>query len=198
MSQLMTRSWQRHCKSVEPSCGLPRGGLLDQRGPPGLRTMPHLRPMKPSLTRAYMNLRPVVRAEWCWTRFDVPVSLVPRHGRAAAQFASAGPQAQQDRRRTRHDNLHRRAQAQAAAKPETRPGHGCASSSQAARSAPPPLPLDCGWERRRGAVLRQAEGGLLALLRRAHAAGVAEAGSKSPGTSDGASLPGRPTQMILP
>jgi hypothetical protein len=55
MSQLMASSWQRHCQSVEPSCGLPRGGLLDQRGPPGLRTMTHLRPMKPSLTRAYMN-----------------------------------------------------------------------------------------------------------------------------------------------
>ena len=33
---------------------------LDQRGTQGLRTMTHLRPMKPSLTRAYMNSGPVV------------------------------------------------------------------------------------------------------------------------------------------
>ena len=84
-------------------------------------------------------------------------------------------------------------------KPEARTGHGCcASPPQAVRSSPPPLPLDCVWERRRGAVLRQAKSGHLALLRRAHPASVAEAGSKSPSAPNGAALPGRPTQMILP
>src|SRR3954447_2189226 len=108
---------------------------------------------------------------------------------AATEPAEMRAHAQPDRRRTRHDDLHRRAQAQAAAKPETSPGHGCALSPQAVRPSPAALPLDCGWERRMGAFLRQAEGGHLALLRRAHPAGVAEAENSGPSTSDGATLP---------
>src|SRR3954470_16922415 len=74
--------------------------------------------------------------------------------------------------------------AQAVAKPETRTAHRRASSGQAFRSSSPSLSLGCVGERRRGAVLRQAESRHVALLFRAHAASVAEAQNRDPNNPD--------------
>src|SRR4051812_36188606 len=81
--------------SSHPGAG-PGSRVLGRCGHPSLRTMPHLNPMNLKLDQCLYKPASgrVSRVVLYWTRVDVPVSVVPRHDRAAADLASAGAQAQ--------------------------------------------------------------------------------------------------------